>query len=150
MKATSPSNGVLPDRVVGYVLGDRWTVQYEGSLAWHELFEEQEARLREEAERLGLPMDWQAPAEATPVRGGAEHEVWLGRDGRVYKLTKQDQTKAVALGIQILAHRSDFIKTRSQKLCGRDRWSRETSRFLPDCRFSTNSHSSEVREPTTS
>jgi hypothetical protein len=82
--------GVMPEDMVGYVLGDRWTVRYEESLAWHELFEEQEARLREEAERLGLPMDWRPPREATPVLGGAEHEVWMGRDGRVYKLTKQD------------------------------------------------------------
>jgi hypothetical protein len=85
-------NGVTPETMVGYVLGDQWTVRYEESLPWHELFEEQEARLREEAERLGLPMDWRPPAKATPAPrgGGAEHEVWLGRDGRVYKLTKQD------------------------------------------------------------
>lgn len=72
------------------VRGSRETRVWEEAMPWHEAFEQQERRLAQQARELGLPTRWQPPVEAAPLPGGAEHRLWQGTDGRMYKMTKED------------------------------------------------------------
>jgi hypothetical protein len=88
--APDAARGSRPELALDPVRGDRFTRSCEEALPWHEVFERQEERLRNEACRLGLPTEWQPPTEACAMPGGAEHHLWRGKDGRVYKMTKED------------------------------------------------------------
>lgn len=79
-----------PEALVEVARGDERDRRWEAVLPWHEMCERQEERLKQQVQELGLPTDWQPPADADVVPGGAEHVLWRGRDGRVYKMTKED------------------------------------------------------------
>lgn len=78
------------EAALAHVRGDPSSHTHEATLPWHVMFERQEQRLSHHAKENGLPTDWQPPSDARALPGGAEHHLWKGRDGRIYKMTKDD------------------------------------------------------------